>query len=253
MVLEGKGRGVTGTPMADQVGTSPFHEVLAPLAAEIVLAGARLASGGLVAGTDGNVSARLPGGMVLVTPAGAAKGELSAGALVVVDMAGRVVEGDGVPSTELPLHLALYEARPDVDAIVHAHPPTATGFALAGEDFMAPVLPEIILGLGGVPLVPYATPGSQLLANSVAAAAVGHDALLLANHGAVATGSTVRQALWRMECLEHAARTILTARLLGRVTHLDPEQTRALYAMRDRARGGDVASTVHTQFVREEA
>lgn len=224
-----------------------------PAAAQIVEAGARLVALGLVAGADGNLSARLSGGRVLVTPAGVSKGDLGPGELLVVDMDGAVVDGEGAPSTELRLHLELYRARPDVSAIVHAHPPTATGFAVAGEDFMAPVLPEIILGLGGVPLVPYATPGSQLLANSAAAAAAGHDALLLANHGAVAVGSNVRQALWRMECLEHAARTILTSRLLGRVTYLDPEQTRALHALREKARGMSVAETAHAEFVREEA
>lgn len=223
-------------------------------AAGIVDAGRRLVAAGLVAGADGNLSVRLDADRVLVTPAGVGKGALDPRQLVVVDLEGVVVDGGlkvyhgmkvegGVvaegaarPSTELAVHLAIYRARADVRAVVHAHPPTATGFALAGEDLMAPLLPEIILGLGGVPLVPYATPGSPSLADAAGGMAGAHDALLLANHGAVTMGATLELALQRMETLEHAARIILTARLLGRVTPLTPEQVQALQALREAAR-----------------
>lgn len=244
--------GVARRAMAERARATLAAEA-AVLAAEIVRVGARIAALGMVAGADGNISARLPGDRVLVTPAGVPKGDLSPGELVVVDREGAVVDGDTLPSTELPLHLAIYRTRPDVGAIVHAHPAAATGFAVAGEDFMAPVLPEIILGLGGVPLVPFALPGSPALAESAAALSAGHDALLLANHGAVAFGATLEQALWRMESLEHAARIILNARLLGRVNQLDQDQARTLSSLREQALGGDAATTVHATFVQEEA
>ncbi len=215
----------------------------------IVNAGARLVAAGLIAGKDGNISVRLGADRFLVTPAGMGKGRMSADDLITVDLNGRVLGSLGRPSSELAVHLAIYRARPDARAVVHAHPPTATGFALAGEDFMAPLLPEIILGLGGVPLVPYAIPGSEALAANVERSVRTHDALLLANHGAVTLGPTLELALERMETLEHAARIILTARLLGRVNPLTPEQLQALEMLRDAAsRGG--ASTFPQESAR---
>ncbi|MHB1224333.1 MAG: class II aldolase/adducin family protein, partial [Gemmatimonadaceae bacterium] len=221
----------------------------ASAAAAMVDAGRRLAAAGLIAGPDGNLSVRLGGDRVLVTPAGAGKGTLEPGDLVVVDMDGRVVDGDDRPSSELAVHLAIYRARADARAVVHAHPPTATGFALAGEDFMAPLLPEIILQMGGVPLVPYSTPGSSALADAVAGAVGSHEAALLANHGAVTLGATLELALQRMESLEHAARIILTARLVGRAIPLTPEQVQALHALREAARR-DGASTFAQEIAR---
>ncbi len=214
----------------------------ASAASAIVVAGARLVAAGLIAGKDGNISVRLDADLFLVTPAGVGKGRMIEGDLIRVDLNGRVVSSVGRPSTELAVHLAIYRARPDVMAVVHAHPPTATGFALAGEDFMAPLLPEIILGLGGVPLVPYAIPGSEALATNVERIVRTHDALLLANHGAVTLGSTLELALERMEILEHAARIILTARLLGRVNQLTPEQLQALHTLREAASGGGAST-----------
>ena len=126
------------------------------------------------------------------------------------------------------MHLRVYRERPDVGAVVHAHPPTATGFAVAGEDFMAPVLPEIILQVGGVPLLPFAEPGGDALADAFGPYLAAHDAFLLANHGATTLGPTLVVAHQRMESLEHAARILLTARLLGRVTELTDDQVRAL-------------------------
>ena len=217
----------------------------AAAAAAIVRAGRRLADAGLVAGPDGNVSVRFGDAQLLVTPSGASKGELREQDLVLVDLDGRPAAGErGRPSSELALHLALYRARPDAAAVVHAHPPTATGFALAGEDLMAPLLPEVILQAGGVPLVPYALPGSQALADAVACAAERHDALLLANHGAVAIGATLETAVQVMESLEHAARIVLVARQLGRVTPLTSEQVQALTARRAAERGAGAGTRV---------
>ena len=225
------------------------HPERAAAAAAIVRACRRLDARGLVAGQDGNVSVRLAPDRVLVTPAGWTKAEVDAAALVEVDLGGAVRAGSGRPSSELGMHLAAYAARPDVRAVVHAHPPTATGFAVAGEDFMAPVLPEIILLLGRVPLVPYATPGTPALAEALAPWLPGHDAFLLANHGATTLGPTLEVALQRMESLEHAARILLAARLVGRVHALTPAQAGELDVRRRTA--PDALPTVPSSSVQE--
>ena len=197
----------------------------------------RLDERGLVAGIDGNVSARLDQATLLVTPSGVSKGRIDADQIVAIGVDGAPRAGEHErPSSELRMHLAIYRMRRDVHAVVHAHPPTATGFAVAGEGLVAPVLPEIILLAGSVPLVPYATPGTEALAEQLHPYLPHHDAFLLANHGATTVGSTLDTALHRMESLEHAARIILTARLLGNVTELTAEQAAVLRAQRDAAR-----------------
>ncbi|MDB4907609.1 MAG: Ribulose-5-phosphate 4-epimerase-related epimerase and aldolase [Gemmatimonadetes bacterium] len=195
---------------------------------EVVLVCRRLWERGLIAGPDGNVSVRLSGGRVLATPSGLSKGHLMAADLVILTEAGELLTGSRSPSSEIRMHLRIYARRPDVRAVVHAHPPTATGFAVAGEDFMHPVLPEVILQMGGVPLVPYETPGSEALAARFDPLLDRHDAFLMANHGATTTGPTLLLAHQRMESLEHAARILLVARTLGRVNGLTREQVRAL-------------------------
>ena len=197
----------------------------------------RLDERGLVAGIDGNVSARLDDETLLVTPSGVSKGRIAPDEIVAIDLGGGPRPGaTGRPSSEIRMHLAIYRSRRDVAAVVHAHPPTATGFAVAGENLVAPVLPEIILLAGSVPLVPYATPGTDALADQLQPYLADHDAFLLANHGATTVGSTLDAALHRMESLEHAARIILTARLLGKVTELTAEQAAVLRAQRDAVR-----------------
>lgn len=196
----------------------------------------RLWEAGLIAGPDGNVSVRLPGDRVLVTPSGLSKVELAPEQLAIVTLDGAHVAGPLRASSEVKMHLRLYRRRADVQAVVHAHPPTATAFAVAGEDFMAPVLPEVIFQMGGVPLVPYATPGTDAVADGLEPFLERHDAFLLANHGATTVGSTLREAHQRMESLEHAARIIAAARALGRVNRLTQAQACALHEARDRAR-----------------
>ena len=203
----------------------------AAVAAAIVRVCRRLYERGLVAGPDGNVSARLADDTILVTPAGRSKVDVAAHDLVLVDSRGEVLAGDSRPSSELKMHLRIYERRRDVRAVVHAHPPTATGFAVAGESFVAPVLPEVILQMGTVPLVPYATPGSDALADLFEPFLERHDAFLMANHGATTVGTTLEQAHQRMESLEHAARILLTARTLGRVNALSDGDVRDLRAL----------------------
>lgn len=173
------------------------------------------------------MSVRL-GDRVLVTPAGMAKCDCTEDDLVIVDLDGARVAGSRDPSSELGIHLRIYRRRPDVSAVVHAHPPVATGFALAGETLPPDALPEVVLGIGAVPLVHYETPGTPALADALEPHLTGHDAFLLANHGAVTTGPSLSVAYERMESLEHTARIVLVARLLGRVIALSPAQLAAL-------------------------
>lgn len=199
---------------------------------EVVRVCARLYERGLIAGQDGNVSVRLAGDRILVTPAGLSKVDVTPESLVVVALDGTRVEGALEPSSEVGMHLRIYARRPDVRAVVHAHPPVATGFAVAGEDFLTAVLPEIIYQMGEVPLVPYATPGTPAVADALDPYLERHDAFLMASHGATTVGPTLTVAHQRMESLEHAARILLTARTLGRVNALSPDQVDALTAAR---------------------
>jgi L-fuculose-phosphate aldolase len=175
----------------------------------------QLAAGGLLAGRDGNVSVRLGPDRVLVTPSGLIKALLMPGDMVEVDLSGRKRRGRRNPTSELDLHLRILTHRPDVGAVVHAHPPAATGFAVAGEAIPANLLPELIFLVGRVPIVPYGTPGTPELGDRVEPYLAEHDGLLLANHGAVTMGRTLDQAWIRMETLEHAARIIMAARAIG--------------------------------------
>jgi L-fuculose-phosphate aldolase len=193
----------------------------------------RLYTAGLIAGQDGNVSVRCGDGRILVTPSGLSKVDVEPDDLVVLDGEGRHLAGDRQASSEVAVHLRIYARRADVGAVVHAHPPTATGFAVAGEGLAADVLPELILLMGSVPLVPYATPGTTALADQFEPFLADHEAFLMANHGATTVGPTVAIAHQRMESVEHAAKILLTARVLGRTDRLSREQVRALEERRD--------------------
>lgn len=196
----------------------------------------QLAERGLIAGQDGNLSVRIGAERALVTPTGVLKALLGADDMVEVDLAGRMLRGVRNPTSELDLHLRILRRRPDVGAVVHAHPPTATGFAVAGEGFDAPVLPELIFQVGRVPLVPYGTPGTPELGERLEPFIGRYDALLLANHGAVTMGPTLDAAWIRMESLEHGARILFAARTLGRVTELTRDAALRLDELRARAR-----------------
>ena len=207
------------------------------LATEIVRVCHRLYERGLIAGAEGNVSARLSPDVILATTAGVCKGDIDETHIVALSPDGRPLDPRRRPSTEIRMHLSLYEQRPGVMAVVHAHPPTASGFAVAGEDFTAPVLPELLFLLGPVPLVPYGQPGTDELPDRIAPFAAGHDAFLLASHGATTVGKSLDEALHRMESLEQGARIILVARQLGRVNELPAESARALRELREASRG----------------
>ena len=201
----------------------------------MALCARQLAARGLIAGQDGNLAVRLSPTRALVTPRGLIKALLTASDMVEVDLSGRKLRGRRKPTSELDLHLRILNRRPDVGAVVHAHPPTATAFAVAGEGFDKFVLPELILLFGRVPLVPYGTPGTPELGDRVEPYIDRYDGLLLANHGAVTVGSTLELAWIRMESLEHAARILFAARALGRVTELTSEAVARLDANRAQA------------------
>ncbi len=183
-------------------------------AAAIVAAGRRLYQAGLVAGNDGNLSVRLNENEVLLTPTGLCKGELTEASLVLVDMQGRVLAGELPPTSEAALHLAVYRADAAHRAVIHAHAPYAAAFALAGRSLAGSRLAEVTECLGEIPLLPYAAPGSQALAEQAGQAAGQYRGALLAAHGPVCWGGDMRQALYRLEELELACKITLLAEQL---------------------------------------
>jgi L-fuculose-phosphate aldolase len=186
----------------------------------------QLAAQGLIAGRDGNLSVRLGPQRILVTPSGLIKALLTAADMVEVDPVGRPRRsGRRKPTSELDLHLRILRHRPDVQAIVHAHPPTATGFAVAGQEIPSNLLPELIFVVGPVPLVPFGKSGTPELGDRVVPFLEDPrcNALLLANHGAVTMGKTLDEAWIRMESLEQSARIILAAQKIGQPKPLRPD------------------------------
>ena len=176
----------------------------------------------LLGAGEGNVSCRLARDRLLVTPSGANKGHLRPADLVVVDLSGAKVRGRGRPSTELLMHLAAYAARPDVLAVVHAHPLTAVAFTVAGLAPPNDLLPEAVLVLGRVAVAPFASPGTEEVPRSLAPFWKGHEVILLERHGALALGRDLFQAFDRMETLERVCEVAAAARALGRCEPLSP-------------------------------
>jgi L-fuculose-phosphate aldolase len=198
---------------------------------EIVEIGRRCYERGFVAAMDGNMSCRVTGDLIAATPAGLCKGTLAAEDVVVLDGSGRRVEGHREASSEILLHLEIYKERPDVGGVVHAHPPTATGFAVARMPLAECVLPEVITTLGNVPLAPYATPSTIEVPESIRPKLRGHNAFLLANHGTVTLGATIQEAYFTLEKVEQFARVMLVARQLGRVSVLTADDVKKLTAI----------------------
>ncbi len=185
------------------------------IARSIVLACHRLYERGFVTATDGNVSARLECGNILVTPTALNKGQVGEADLVELKPDGTAVTLSRKPSSETDMHLFIYRERTDVRSVVHAHPPHATGFATARVPLTACLFPEVIVGLGAIPLASYATPSTPEVAESLAPHIRSADAILLANHGVVTYGADVEDAYFKMEKVEHAAHITFVARVLG--------------------------------------
>ena len=204
---------------------------------EIVRYGRLLHERGFSAARDGNLSCRLDAKTMLITPSGLSKGMLEPEDLVVADMRGHKLEGRHCVSSEVEMHVLIYSMRPDVGGICHAHPPTATGFAVAGIAMDQPVLAEAAVVLGPVPIAPYATPGTRELAASLEPFVTNHDAILMSNHGVVCCGPDLLQAYLNMELVEQTARILLVVRQLGGPHALTAEQVQSLRELRERIRG----------------
>jgi L-fuculose-phosphate aldolase len=194
----------------------------------------RIYDKGYVAATDGNVSHRLSGDRLLVTPSGSCLGELQPNDLVCVSTAGRPLGGRQKPTSELPLHVTVYENRADVNAVVHAHPPIANAFSFAGQTLGACVIPEVVLGFGAIPTTEYATPASDEGPRAIRELIKEFDVLLLQRHGSLTVGPDLRDAYFKLDKLEHAAMVTLAARQLGTVIPLSPDELRRLGAVRER-------------------
>jgi L-fuculose-phosphate aldolase len=206
------------------------------LRADIVEVGRRLWTRGFVASNDGNISVRIASDRLLMTPASVSKGFMSPEMMVVTDLDGTLISGapGRKPSSEAMMHLVAYRQRPDVGAVVHAHPPLSTGFAVAGIPLDRAVLAEVVTTLGSIPIAEYGTPSTRELADAVAPFVKAHDGLLLANHGALALGSDLFAAYYKMETIEHFARISLVARMLGRENLLSREEVARLQDLRGR-------------------
>ena len=202
------------------------------LRADIVEAGRRMYARGYVASNDGNISARLDDTRLMTTPKSVSKGFMTPDMMVIVDYEGHKVSGERDASSELPMHLEIYRNRPDVNGVVHAHPPLATGFAVAGIPLTRAVLAEVITTLGSIPIAEYGTPSTAELPEAVRKYIKAHDGMLLANHGAVTCGPSVMAAYYKMETIEHFAKISLVARLLGRENLISREEVERLQGLR---------------------
>lgn len=197
---------------------------------EMVEAGKRLYFKDLVAACDGNISARLSSREFLLTPSGVSKGFFSAHDILKVDYDGTLINGRGKPTREMDMHLGIYKARPDVNGVVHAHPPTATAFASADRDFNRVLLPEVIFELGAIAAAEYALPTTQQVTQSVLRVLNAQtNAVLLSNHGAVTLGPTVLQAYYNMETLEAVAKITVAAEQVGTPRYLTGAQVTELH------------------------
>lgn len=187
---------------------------------------------GYVAATDGNISVRLDSRRILTSPTCLNKGMMTPGDLVIIDYDGVKLSGSRKPSSEMGMHLLIYRRRPDVNAICHAHPPTATGYAAAGIPLNRAILAELVVALGCVPLARYGTPGTPELAAAIEPLVENHDAMLLANHGVVAYGHDLLTAFFRLDTVEHSARIGLVTRMLGKQVLLSQDEVGKLLACR---------------------
>jgi len=199
---------------------------------DIVEVGKRMYARGYTASNDGNISVRLGSDRLLMTPKSVCKGFMTPDMMCITDLDGRKLEGDRDPSSEMLMHLEVYRQRPDVRAVVHAHPPTATGFAVAGIPLDRAVLAEVLATLGSIPIAEYATPSTKELPEAVRKYIHAYDGMLLANHGALTVGADLFGAYYKMETIEHFAKISLVARLLGRENLIPREEVQRLEQLR---------------------
>ena len=202
------------------------------LRADIVEVGRRLYARGYTASNDGNLSVRLDAARLLMTPKSVCKGFMDPSMMCITDLDGKKLAGDRDPSSEMQMHLEVYRQRPDVQAVVHAHPPIATAFAVAGIPLDRAVLAEVVTTLGSVPIADYATPSTKELPQAVSKYIKAHDGMLLANHGALTVGTDLFSAYYKMETIEHFAHISFIARMLGGERLLSKEEVLRLQGLR---------------------
>lgn len=196
--------------------------------------GRRVYNRNYVAANDGNISVKVGPNEIWTTPTGVSKGYMRPEMMVKVDLSGKVLSGNMKPSSEVKMHLRVYNENPEVNAVVHAHPPVATSFAIAGISLDKPVLPEAIVLLGNVPVAPYALPGTQEVPDSIAPYCKTHNAVLLANHGALTWGRDLMEAYFRMESLEHYATILMYSNnILKKANELNSLQIADLIKIRE--------------------
>jgi L-fuculose-phosphate aldolase len=201
---------------------------------EIVEIGKVMYQKGWVAANDGNITVRLDDRRVLCTPTGVSKGMMKPEDMSVCDMEGAMLEGSRGRTSEILMHLTIYRMRPDVQSVVHAHPPVATGFAVAGRPLNLALVPEVVINLGCIPLAQYGLPGTPELTRDMLAYIPRYDALLMGNHGVVAYGSDLRKAFFNMETVEHTSQVNLVAELLGGPRVLPRREVQKLFDSRGR-------------------
>jgi len=198
---------------------------------EIVDIGKKAYERGFVTATDGNISVRVMGDRFLITPSGSCLGELKPDQLVYVDFGGKVLSG-GKPTGELSMHLAAFRERPDINAVLHAHPPITTGFTIAGESLAQCVIPEVVMIFGTIPTTEYATISTDEGAEVIKKLIKNHDALILDRHGTITVGKNLLDAYRKLEKIEYCAQVTLVARQLGRVRTLSDDEIMKLDAVR---------------------
>jgi len=201
---------------------------------DIVDVGRLVYQKGWVAANDGNITIRLDQERVLCTPTGVSKGMMHPDDLIIVDMQGNKIQGRKERTSEIAMHLTVFNLRPDIRSVVHAHPPVATGYATAGRPLNLALLPEVVIGLGCVPLAAYGLPGTPELTDPLLPYIPKYDAILMGNHGAVCYGEDVYKAFFRMETVEHFARICLVAELLGGPKVLPRLEVEKLFESRGR-------------------
>ena len=206
----------------------------AALRSRVIAIARKMYAHDFISGAAGNISARLTPGTLLITPSGACKADLDPSELLVVDLQGNLVGGDATcrPTSELPMHLEAYRQRPDIGAVIHAHPVACVALSLVGISLTQPYIPEALVLLGPVPTTPYATPSSVENRTAIAGLIRDHDALILAHHGSLTVGRDLDEAYNRLEVLEHTAKTVALAAQMGEPRVLGDEAVRKLLEMR---------------------
>jgi len=200
----------------------------------IVDTGVRLYQRGMVAGTDGNISVRLDSDRIMMTPSGLPKGRLTPEDMVMIDVRGKHLQGKWQASSEMLMHLLVYDRRPDVTACIHSHAPYATAFAVAGVELGQDILPEVVLAVGPIPLTTYAAPGTDAVPKAIEPHVEKSNAFLLRNHGLLTVGRTLDEAYHRHELVEHLARIVHLARQLGNVEAIPSDDFTRLKRIRDK-------------------